>query len=124
MVPSASPADAEGGSREHNTPGADGVTVRRVLRASAFVWGVTFVSGDAAPRAQAIQVVVPGRAAGSCSAGTSPRSSARRAVRTAALRRTYERLGLGTVPAAVGRAADSARVRALLRLRSQPVAAG
>ena len=42
---------------------------------------------------------------------------ARRAVRTAAARRMYERLGLGVVPAAVSRAADSARVRSLLRPR-------
>ena len=42
---------------------------------------------------------------------------ARRAVRVAAARRMYERLGLGVVPAAVARAADSARVRALLRPR-------
>ena len=44
--------------------------------------------------------------------------SARRAVRVAAARRMYERLGLGVVPAAVARAADSARVRALLRPRA------
>ncbi len=43
--------------------------------------------------------------------------AARRAVRIAAARRMYERLGLGVVPAAVARAADSARVRALLRPR-------
>jgi hypothetical protein len=48
---------------------------------------------------------------------------AARAVRIAAARRLYERLGLGVVPAAVARAADSARVRALLRPRPQPVAA-
>ncbi len=47
--------------------------------------------------------------------------AAARAVRVAAARRMYERLGLGVVPAAVARAADSARVRALLRPR--PVAA-
>jgi hypothetical protein len=47
---------------------------------------------------------------------------ARRAVRIAAARRLYERLGLGVVPAAVVRAADSARVRSLLRPRPQPVA--
>ncbi len=46
---------------------------------------------------------------------------AARAVRIAAARRMYERLGLGVVPAAVARAADSARVRALLRPRPQPV---
>jgi hypothetical protein len=40
-----------------------------------------------------------------------------RAVRIAAARRMYERLGLGVVPAAVARAADSARVRSLLRPR-------
>jgi hypothetical protein len=40
-----------------------------------------------------------------------------RAVRVAAARRMYERLGLGVVPAAVARAADSARVRSLLRPR-------
>jgi hypothetical protein len=44
-----------------------------------------------------------------------------RAVRIAAARRMYERLGLGIVPSAVARAADSARVRSLLRPR--PVAA-
>ena len=43
--------------------------------------------------------------------------NARRAVRVAAARRMYERLGLGVVPAAVARAADSARVRSLLRPR-------
>jgi hypothetical protein len=43
--------------------------------------------------------------------------AARRATRIAAARRMYERLGLGVVPAAVARAADSARVRALLRPR-------
>ncbi len=43
--------------------------------------------------------------------------AAGRAVRIAAARRMYERLGLGVVPAAVARAADSARVRALLRPR-------
>ena len=42
---------------------------------------------------------------------------AARAVRIAAARRMYERLGLGVVPAAVVRAADSARVRSLLRPR-------
>ncbi|HEV2999221.1 MAG TPA: hypothetical protein VGW75_00675 [Solirubrobacteraceae bacterium] len=46
--------------------------------------------------------------------------SAGRAVHVAAARRVYERLGLGVVPAAVARAAESARVRALLRRR--PVA--
>ena len=45
---------------------------------------------------------------------------ARRALRIAAARRMYERLGLGVVPAAVGRAADSARVAALLRPRAVP----
>ena len=49
---------------------------------------------------------------------------ARRAVRVAAARRMYERLGLGVVPAAVGRAADSARVRALLKPRSVESLAG
>lgn len=44
--------------------------------------------------------------------------AARRATRIAAARRMYERLGLGVVPAAVVRAADSARVRALLRPRT------
>ena len=44
--------------------------------------------------------------------------SARRAVRIAAARRMYERLGLGVVPGAVARAADSARVRSLLRPRA------
>ena len=43
--------------------------------------------------------------------------AARRAVRIAAARRMYERLGLRVVPAAVARAADSARVHALLRRR-------
>jgi hypothetical protein len=43
--------------------------------------------------------------------------AARRAVRVAAARRLYERLGLGVVPAAVARAADSARVRSLLKPR-------
>ena len=43
---------------------------------------------------------------------------ARRAVRIAAARRMYERLGLGVVPGAVARAADSARVRSLLRPRA------
>ena len=47
---------------------------------------------------------------------------ARRAVRVAAARRMYERLGLGVVPAAVARAADSARVRALLKPRAAPAA--
>ena len=42
---------------------------------------------------------------------------AARAVRIAAARRMYERLGLGVVPAAVARTADSARVRALLKPR-------
>jgi hypothetical protein len=42
---------------------------------------------------------------------------AARATRIAAARRMYERLGLGVVPAAVARAADSARVRSLLRPR-------
>lgn len=43
---------------------------------------------------------------------------ARRAVRIAAARRMYERLGFGVVPAAVTRAADSRRVAALLRPRA------
>lgn len=43
---------------------------------------------------------------------------ARRAVRIAAARRMYERLGLSVVPSAVARAAESARVRALLRPRT------
>ena len=47
--------------------------------------------------------------------------AARRAVRIAAARRMYERLGLGVVPAAVVRAADSARVRSLLRQRPSEV---
>lgn len=47
--------------------------------------------------------------------------SAGRAVHVAAARRMYERVGLGAAPAAVARAAGSARVRALLRQR--PVAA-
>jgi len=50
-------------------------------------------------------------------------ASARRAVRVAAARRMYERLGLGVVPAAVARAADSARVRSLLKPRPAPVVA-
>jgi hypothetical protein len=45
---------------------------------------------------------------------------ARSAVRIAAARRMYERLGLGVVPAAVARAAESGRVASLLRPR--PVA--
>ncbi len=49
---------------------------------------------------------------------------ARRAVRIAAARRMYARLGLGVVPAAVVRAADSARVAALLRPRPEAVPAG
>ena len=44
-----------------------------------------------------------------------------RAMRIAAARRMYERLGLGVVPAAVQRAADSARVRSLLRPRPAEV---
>jgi hypothetical protein len=50
--------------------------------------------------------------------------SARRAVRIAAARRMYERLGLAVVPAAVTRAADSARVRALLRPRPAEALSG
>ena len=43
---------------------------------------------------------------------------AARAVRIAAARRMYERLGLGVVPAGVARAADSPRVASLLRPRA------
>ena len=46
---------------------------------------------------------------------------ARRAVRVAAARRMYERLGMGAVPSAIARAADSARVRSLLKPRPLPL---